>query len=144
MSLFIPFWMLVFLCCFFSSVFGGTDGKVAAVIILAASLLSSLDPETEGWSSMETFTMYVDVATLVAFSILAFRSHSYWPAWVCAFQFNTVATHLAVSADFGFQAIAYEMLASFWAVPIFVVTVLGILLDNNGWYKNEGLPKRLF
>jgi hypothetical protein len=90
------FWALLALVLYATFRRGDRETRLAAVICLAATLLTILVLTPTGYSfaQIEVFVAAIDVGTLLAFVFIALRSPRFWPLWVSGFQLTTVLAHL--------------------------------------------------
>ncbi len=137
----ILFWLLAILSCAYAFIAGGRDGKLAAIVIIAAALATMVGPETGDWIETQLAVSLVDTAALAAMIFITLRSKAYWTIWMTAFHLNAVATHLATLIASGFAAELYQGLSGFWAIPMLLSMVIGIYLDNRSeWYWRNETP----
>ena len=125
------FWVLTLLCCGHAIVFGGRDGRWAAFLILAASLLSL--PSTlmdHAYAETELIILAVDILLLGGLYALMIASRRYWPIWMTGFHLIAVVTHLSTLLAPGFTPEIYRAMGGFWAIPIPLALLIGIQLDR--------------
>lgn len=125
------FWLLALLSSAYGSIFGGRDGRWAAVLILLASLLTILAAHLDGhWAKVEVARLLVDCALLVALYALALGSRRYWPIWMTGFHLIAVLTHLSVLLVPSYVPAIYRAFQSFWAIPVLLSFLIGVMLDR--------------
>ena len=80
---------------------GGAPERIGATILSVGSVLTPCHGIEPGGSygSVETGVFIVDVATLIAFLILALRARRFWPLWMTALQLIGTPGHLVKLAD---------------------------------------------
>lgn len=115
----------------FAAVFGGRTGKAGALIfVLATALTFLVGGINPSWANTAFGILVVDLACLIALAWLATRSTRYWPIWATGFQLIAVLTHVATMLAPDILPRIYQALATFWAVPILGVMVVGTILDR--------------
>lgn len=124
------FWLYQSLACAYAAWAGGKDGKWAAALLFAASVLS-LPAARFGraWDSTEYLMFGVDFALLVALWTFAVCSRRWWPIWLAGLHCNAVAAHIGSLIEPGAWARIYFAAESFWSVPMPLVMIIGITLD---------------
>lgn len=122
---------LVVICCGYAAIRGGGDGRWAAAIMLSGIILSVAAAHVDhSYSRTATWIFGIDLAVLAALFVLAVRSRRYWPVWMTAFHGVSVATHIATIIDPAFLPKAYQAMVSFWALPMLLVMLLGVMTDR--------------
>jgi hypothetical protein len=111
---------------------GGVDERSGAITILVAALMTQVvavigpgGTMAPGWYGPEIGVMAVDVAVLVAFVAIAYRSTKFWPIWAAASQLVAVLTHWTVILDPSIVPMVYTTAQPFWAIPVIVALALG-------------------
>lgn len=134
------FWILTLLACGYAAAFGERDGKWAALLIVAVSLLT-IPAARLGhvWGSFEPGVFLVDTGLLLALYILVLRSRRWWPIWMAGFHLLAVTSHLGAWLSSSFLPDIYFAAASFSAIPVPVFMVVGIALDRR---ENAGHRRR--
>lgn len=125
------FWSLTLLACAYAASAGGKDGRWAACLILAASLLTI--PATllgRAWQRPELGILVVDAALLAGLYALTLASRRHFPIWMTGFHLVAVVTHVSAAIAPEFTPKVYRALAGAWAIPITISMVLGIFLDQ--------------
>ncbi len=91
------FTLLVLVAIGFSLHCRNQDGIQVSVAIFVASAATMIAFLLIGrdWQHFNGAIVLFDVALLVAFSVIAFRSSQRWPMIVCAMQFIVTASHVA-------------------------------------------------
>ena len=126
----ILFWLLTILCCTYAIAFGGRDGRWAAGLLIAASLLTIPAADMEAWGNTELVVLAVDTALLVGLYSLMLFSRRYWPIWMTGFHLVAVVSHLSTLLAPDFTPEIYRALASVWAIPVTLSLLLGVELDR--------------
>lgn len=124
------FWTLTATGCAYAAAAGGRDGRWAAIMIVAASVLSV--PAIllgRGWTGTDHGVLAVDVLLLVGLYGLSLRSRRFFSLWMCGFQLVAVTTHLATMLVPDFTPGIYRAVESIWAIPITLAMIAGIALD---------------
>jgi len=125
------FWLLVIVTCGHAATFGGKDGRWAAGLVIAASLLTL--PATvlgRGWGRTELAILAVDVMLLIGLYALMLCSRRYWPIWMVGFHLVAVASHLGTIVVPDFTPAIYRALGSLWAIPMLLTMMIGIERDR--------------
>lgn len=106
---------------------GGAPEKVGAAILAVGSILSvaAVSSPAGRFGSFEVGVFLVDVATLVAFLVLALRAERYWPLCVTALQAIGTAAHAAKLLDPGVIRSAYAIVLSLWGYLMLLLIALG-------------------
>lgn len=106
---------------------GGAPEKVGATILAIGSVLSvaAVSSPAGRFGSVEVGVFLVDVATLLAFLVLALRAERYWPLCVTALQVIGTAGHAAKLLDPGVIRSAYAIVLSLWGYLMLLLLALG-------------------
>lgn len=130
------FWALTLLCCGYAMVIGGRDGRWAGSMILAAAALS-LPPMfmEDVYAKTELLIFAVDLLLLIALYVLMLRSRRYWPIWMTGFHSIAVVTHLSTMLAPSFRPLIYWAMGSFWAIPVLLSMLVGVMLDRRALEK---------
>ncbi|MET0308321.1 MAG: hypothetical protein ABW023_06400 [Sphingomonas sp.] len=107
---------------------GGTPERIAAAILVVATLASALalGASVHRYMRTEIVTMWVDVAMTAAFLALALRAQRYWPMWVSMVQIDIVATHLVMFSP-ETQPWSYWAMQALWSYPAPLLLAIGTL-----------------
>ncbi|WP_093019110.1 hypothetical protein [Sphingobium sp. YR768] len=124
------FWILMLMTCAFAICFGGREGRMLVVIIVAAALLSIPAQLAGSWHATQLWLMMVDVGTLGALMWLMLQSPRYWPIWAAACQLMTVLTHVVTLLLHSFSDRIYAGLNTVWVIPLMLFAIIGIELDR--------------
>lgn len=116
--------------CAFAVCFGGREGRMLVVIIVAAALLSIPAQLAGSWHVTQLWLMMVDVGTLGALMWLMLQSPRYWPIWAAACQLMTVLTHVVTLLLHSFSDRIYAGLNTVWVIPLMLFVIIGIELDR--------------
>jgi hypothetical protein len=135
------FWLLVLISCGHATIFGGKDGRWAAALIIAASVLTIIAARMGGnWGDLELARMVVDLGLLLGLYVLMVISRRYWPIWMTGFHLIAVITHLSIMIAPGFTPQIYRALQSFWAIPVLLALLLGVELDRRAAAAGSSRP----
>lgn len=106
---------------------GGAPEKVGATILAIGSVLSvaAVSSPAGRFGAVEVGVFLVDVATLIAFLVLALRAERYWPLCVTALQAIGTAGHAAKLLDPGVIRSAYAIVLSLWGYLMLLLIALG-------------------
>lgn len=127
----ILYWLLTLLCCGYAFAYGGKDGRWAAYLIVAATLLTV--PAMlygHSWRHTELAILFVDAVLLVGLYGLMVGSRRYWPVWLTGFHLVAVASHISTMMAPTFTPEIYRALAGIWAIPLLLSLLLGVALDR--------------
>jgi len=135
----ILFWTMIIGACAYAVILGGWEGRCTAAIFVVASLasLAALKVVHIHWHKTNITMLAVDLATLIAFYVVAAKSRHWWPVWVVAFQLNAVASHLAALISPDFSVSVYRNYTGLWAVPCALVMIIGIFRDRFWKVRND-------
>ena len=119
------FYALLLANCGYALVSGGKPERLAAAMLLAATILSKLFAlEVFGhFRSFEFDVFWVDVALLLGLTALALNTDRYWPIWMTVLHAYTVIAHLGALANPG-TVLVYMINSAVVSYPI--VTMVGI------------------
>lgn len=129
------FWIFAVSCVAIAIHLGGRDGRVAAAIIVAATIATvPIQIAIDNYTHISVGLLVSDSVLFVALFWLALWSDRAWPVWMAGMQFNAVLASLAASLASDVTERIYAGLESFWALPILGSMATGILIDQ-GWGK---------
>jgi cytochrome bd-type quinol oxidase subunit 2 len=124
-------------CCLFATLKGGRTGLIGSLIFIISAVLSQfavIEHANEAgdihWQGVNIGLFLVDMACFIGLLILAINSRRYWPIWAIGLQLVGVTTHIALLLAPDIVPKAYQAMASFWAIPILVIMVIGTRLDS--------------
>jgi hypothetical protein len=108
---------------------GGRPERFVAIIMLLGSFLSipAAHMVATIWQSPEFGILAVDLVVLALLIFLLLLSDRFWPIWITAIQFVSVAIHFAVMVELTIVPRAYAMAQGFWAYPMLIVLMIGTL-----------------
>lgn len=127
----ILFWLLASVCCAYAAIFGGRDGRWAVAMILLTSIVTV--PATllgASWGKTELAIFVIDAALLVGLYGLMLASRRYWPIWMTGFHLVAVVSHASTLLAPHYAPHIYRALASFWAIPVLLSLLIGVVLDQ--------------
>lgn len=135
------FWVLTLLCCGYSILFGGRDGRLAALLFLAAAGLTiPAEMLGQAWGETEFLVLAVDALFLGGLYALVLASRRYWPIWMVGFHLVAVVTHLSTLLAPSFTPLVYWAMGSFWAIPVLLSMLIGVELDRRAAWKLRVSP----
>ncbi len=139
MEIAIQFWALILAACGYAVMFGGWEGRCATAILVVASIATALSNKWfhVHWHETNISVFVIDIATFAALYMVAAASHRWWPIWMAAFQFNSVAGHVATMISPEFKNLVYQGYSGLWAIPCVLVMVYGIWRDRVGKFRYE-------
>lgn len=120
------FWGLLVAVSFLAFRKGRLEERSAAVICLAASVVSFglgrlLNTR---FDSIAHGLLLIDVIVLTLFVAIALRSARYWPLWIAGLQFSTLLAHLFKAVDYELIPNVYAAAERFWSYPILIVILV--------------------
>lgn len=113
---------------------GGRTERAAAATLLAQLIFSSLVNHTDGFR-LEEGVLAADLAALVVYVVLAFRTNRRWTLWATAFQALAVLTHVARMLDPSLRQWAYMSTAILWGYAVLGALIVGtvqVALQRHG------------
>jgi hypothetical protein len=133
----ILFWAMTLTCCGYSAIFGSSDAKIYAGLILSASLLTGIIQYILGINNHNLPIVIMDIFFLLIFYLLALRSIHYWPLWITGFHLLTCLSHLVSFVIDNYIFNVYFGLQAVWAVFGQFFMALGIYLDNKTSFDDK-------
>jgi hypothetical protein len=121
------FWALLLLTCGYALWRGRRYEQLAAVICIAASVISVLAraPLHQRYAGIEIGDLIVDTAVLLAFVAIALRSDRFWPLWVAGLQLTLSVSHLFKAIQPSLIPLAYAAAERFWSYPTLIIIAIG-------------------
>jgi hypothetical protein len=121
------FWALLLLTCGYAFWRGRKYEQLAAIICVAASVISVLAraPLHQRYAGVEIGDLIVDITVLLAFVAIALRSDRFWPLWVAGLQLTLSMSHLFKAIQPSLIPIAYAAAERFWSYPTLVIIAAG-------------------
>lgn len=106
---------------------GGTDERSVAATCLAGTIatLLAVSPLHKRYAGVEEGLLFVDLAVLAGFIVVALRSKRFWPLWVAGLQLTTFIGHILKGIDQELLPRAYGAALQFWSYPILVIVLVG-------------------
>jgi hypothetical protein len=94
---------------------------------MAGSILTlvTLSSAATIYRSLEVGVVVVDLATLLAFLVLALRADRIWPLCITAFQLVGTAGHAVKLVDPQVLPYAYAFALRFWGYPMILMLIIG-------------------
>ena len=125
--LIILFWLLLVASCGYALWRGRRYERIAALVFIAATVLSILghSPLRIRYVGIETSDVIVDSAVLVAVVAIALASDRFWPLWVAGLQLVDSMSHLMKVIDAEIVPRVYAAAERFWSYPILAILLLG-------------------
>ena len=114
-------------CCIYTGLRGSAPERIGAAILMVGSILTlvTLSSAAKIYRSLEFGVFVVDVATFLAFLVLALRANRLWPLCITAFQLIGTAGHAVKLVDPSVLPYAYAFALRFWSYPMMLMLVLG-------------------
>jgi hypothetical protein len=130
--LIILFWLLLLASCGYALWRGRRYERIAALVFIAATVLSVLghSPLRLRYVGIETVDVIVDTAVLVAVVAIALASDRFWPLWVAGLQLVDSMSHLMKVIDAEIVPRVYAAAERFWSYPILAILLLGALRQH--------------
>lgn len=141
----LAFWILTLFTCAYAWARGGQDGRIAAAMIMGASVLS-IPAALAGasWEHTEAAMLSVDLLLLIGLYMLALRSQRYFVIWLVGLHLVAVVSHLSTIVAPDFTPRIYRALSSFWALPMALVMFFGIRADERAGLIRHAKERRDF
>lgn len=111
---------------------GPSNARLAAGIVLAASLATTLANQRVAQMDVQWAIFWIDGAALAGFAVLWSRARSRWLLFLTAIQLLTVCEHLAMALDRGMDARAYV-----GTLYLLFIGVLGCLVWGTRRLRHE-------
>ncbi|MFC4291234.1 hypothetical protein ACFOWX_02275 [Sphingorhabdus arenilitoris] len=73
---------------------------------------------------------WIDLLCFLCLLYLAMRFNRGWLIWCAGLQLAALVTHFATVVAPNYSPVVYQALIEFWSVPILLVMVAGIMLDQ--------------
>lgn len=124
--------------CGYSVLAGGRDGRIAVAMLLSAAMMT---PLITGFTHDRWALAMVDTALFAGLIALAIRSNHYWPLWLAGLHGAAMATQIVSHLNPDLPRNVYHAVVAFWAIPMQVVIVVGILLDRRAANHVEVLAR---
>jgi hypothetical protein len=120
--------LLLFGACGYALWRGKVDARIVATAFFVGNFATFAlrSHPHEGYSSLETGILMVDVACLLAFTYAAMISDRFWPLWVSGLQLTTSFGHVLKAIDSSLLPIAYAAALRFWSYPILILLAVGV------------------
>lgn len=133
------FWSLLLVVFVIAFRRGRLDERTAAVVCLAASVVSFaigrlLDAS---FDSVEQGLLLVDLVVLALFVAIALRSERYWPLWVAGLQLSTLLAHGFKAFDFALIHEVYAAAERFWSYPILLIILVAAWRSHRRYEEIE-------
>lgn len=100
---------------------GDRETRIAAVVSLVASLLSTALINFS--TTIAESVALIDISVLAIFLTMALTSRRFWPLWVAGLQLTTVLGHGLRLLQPHMVNIAYAAAMRFWAYPILLILI---------------------
>ena len=121
------FWAILVLTCGYALWRGNRYEQFAALICIAASVISVAlrAPLHDRYMGVEIGDVGVDTAVLLAFVAIALRSDRFWPLWVAGLQLTISMSHFFKAVDLDLMPRAYASAERFWSYPTLLIIAVG-------------------
>lgn len=114
----------------FSWRFGGRDGTVFVIAIIAASLATFSLNSLLGITNSLPAIIAINILLLIFVIYRVIVSDKYWPIWFAGFHGAGVITGITALLFPTAQSGVYHNLAGFWALPAILSMIIGIVKDR--------------
>lgn len=106
---------------------GGTPERVAALIIIAASVstVTTWAPSQLRYKSVDAGIFITDFIMMLALVALALRAERFWTLWVAAFQVMQFASHIPEILVPELLPVTYKVVISIWSYPMLFLLAAG-------------------
>jgi len=123
----ILYWTLVTLTCGYAFYRGGPYERIVALVCILGSFATVAvnSPLNRMYVHVESGALFVDLAILVAFIVVALQSDRFWPLWVAGLQLTTSVAHFLKAIDPHLIPQAYGLAVRFWSYPILIILAIG-------------------
>jgi len=123
----ILFWLLLLLSCGYALWRGGKYERIAALVFIAATLLSLLGHVLLRiyYTKIQTSDLVVDSAVLLAMVAIAFLSDRFWPLWAAGLQLVDNMSHAMKAIDADLVPQVYGAAERFWSYPMLLILLVG-------------------
>jgi hypothetical protein len=121
------YFTILFGCCLYTVLRGSPPERIGAAILTLGSILTlvMLSSAATIYRSLEVGVFVVDVATLLAFLVLALRADRLWPLCITALQLVGTAGHAVKLVDPQVLPYAYAFALRFWSYPMMLMLLIG-------------------
>jgi hypothetical protein len=119
----LTFAILMIGCWIYALVRGGSPERIGSSIFVAGSLIS-LTTQVP-FRTLEVGFLAIDILWLTAFLTLALKADRFWPLWIAAFQFITVAGHVVKIVDPDITGRTYHFMIVIWSYPMILLMIIG-------------------
>jgi len=120
--------MILLVCCAYALARGGAPERIAAGMMLAASLASVASyshPFGASYLKVQVWVFVIDMLLLLGLFVLAIASTRFWPLWLAGLQLLAVFAHLIRAMDETILPRGYQFLISFEAYPMLLLVAFG-------------------
>lgn len=121
------FWTILLVTCGYALVRGRKYERIAAVVFLAAtivSVISHLSLQVR-YQTVDIGEVVIDSAVLMAVVAIALASDRFWPLWVAGLQLVNSMAHILKAITGDLPSWAYAIAERFWSYPILVILFIG-------------------
>lgn len=127
----ISYHLLLVASCTYAWLRGGWEGKCTSIMLLAASVLTTLGIAYLGWLfGQQALTFLIDFVLWLALLRIALTSARFWPLWIVGLHSLSVLTYLAWRINPTALPGVYTAVSAFWSIPILLTLGLGVFLDR--------------
>jgi hypothetical protein len=118
---------LLALSCGYAFLRGGRYERLVASVCILGTIATVIvnSPLNRMYVHVEGGALAVDLAVLIAFTIVALQSDRFWPLWVAGLQLTTSVAHFLKALDPHLIPQAYGLAVRFWSYPILVILAVG-------------------
>lgn len=134
------FLALMALSCGYAIIGGPQEGKLVSslfcgawLVSFPASLMNPLERQM-----IDIYLFGIDLILLVGLSAVALKTKFFWPIWMLGLHFANLSMDVVSLFAQGWQPIIYDVLQAFWSVPELLIMPIGIHLDRNADFLQNG------
>lgn len=133
------FWIMSLLGCLYVFIYGGQEGKLAAIGYTFAVLLTMAIQRNGPLTEFDRDVFFIDLLFFIYLYCISMFSIHYWLLYIAGFQLAGVISHLAILIICSKTPKIIELFLGFWAIPIILSMVIGVFISERG--RNEAFEK---
>lgn len=112
---------------------GGGPERVGATLLFAVFCIDRAGHIIIGrtsWATLDTFHLFLDLATLAGLVAILIKAWRLWPVWACACQLLSVLSHPLRMLKIGLHPLIQSILGIFPFYLILISLLLGTVLHQ--------------
>jgi len=136
----ILFWLLLLVSCGYALWRGRKYERIAALVFVAATVLSILGHTLFRvyYTEIETSDVIIDTAVLFAVIAIALASDRFWPLWAAGLQLVDSMSHVMRAIDADLVPQVYGAAERFWSYPILIILLIGAWRQHRRSRDDQG------